>query len=46
MYDDEGIIMEYMGEFKNNMREGIGQCKLKNGNLYNFPYSLNTYFLQ
>lgn len=34
MYDDEGIIMEYMGEFKNNMREGIGQCKLKNGNLY------------
>lgn len=34
MYNDSKVIMEYMGEFKNNLREGIGECKLENGNIY------------
>lgn len=34
MYDDGKIIMEYLGEFENNLREGIGECKFENGNLY------------
>ncbi|MEG1409906.1 MAG: hypothetical protein RSD36_08685 [Terrisporobacter sp.] len=34
MYDDEEIIMEYIGEFKNNIREGTGQCLFDNGNKY------------
>ena len=34
MYNDGKTIMEYMGEFKNNLREGIGECKFENGNIY------------
>lgn len=34
MYEDDEVIMEYLGEFKNNLREGIGQCSFSNGNMY------------
>ena len=34
MYNDSKVIMEYIGEFKNNLREGIGECKFENGNIY------------
>ena len=34
MYDNEDIIMEYKGDFKNNLRDGIGQCTFDNGNIY------------
>ena len=34
MYDDGEMIMEYTGDFVNNLRDGVGQCRLRNGNLY------------
>ena len=34
MYDGEEIIMDYMGEFNNNIRDGVGECILPNGNIY------------
>lgn len=34
MIEDNEVIMEYFGEFKNNLREGIGQCEFDNKNIY------------
>ena len=34
MYDNGNVILEYTGEFVNNLREGIGECKFANGNIY------------
>ena len=48
MYDNEKVIIEYLGEFNNNLRDGIGQCTFENGNVYigNFKDDLMNGFGQ